>query len=887
MMHFQLLLDGRLVESADGARGVSFDPGSGEPVAGYAQGKAEDAAAAVDCARRAFDHGPWPRLAPAERAERVMELAVLIQDNLPRLARIEALDSGGLASRTASDIYQGLRFVRKMARLSATSFPWREELPPGAPLFPGRNYLVREPVGVCAAIIPWNFPLLLALWKIAMALLTGNTLVLKPAPQTPLSALALGEILCASRIPAGVVNIVAGPGVELGQTLVAHPAVDRVAFTGSTAVGKRIAAAAAATVKRVSLELGGKSANLILPDADLDLAVDGALFAAFLHAGQMCESGSRLLVPEALRDEILDLLIPRVRAIRVGYQLDPATQMGPVIDPVRREAIEGHIAGGLRQGARLVAGGSRVRVPGFEAGCYLEPTVFTDVDPEMAIASEEIFGPVLAVLAYRDLDEAVALANRGRYGLAAGVWSRDLARAERVAGRLQAGTVWINDWHVFHDHGPFGGYKESGVGRELGRAGLESYTEVKHVHVGAEGDSRAKLGHRALRTLPPALGFEQAAGPRLISGPGAIARLHSEAAARSGRFLLVTDAGVAAAGLVDRLRQAFGDAIVAVFDAVPQDSGLAVVDAAAEAGRRAAVSGVVSLGGGSVIDTGKAVSIALGLGVRAVGVLGMNHLSGTRLCHIAVPTTAGTGSEVTDVAVLRHEGSGRKVYVLDPMVVPDLAVLDPLLTLGLPPRLTAATAMDTLTHAVEAFVSPKVNPLAEAYALQAIRLVGANLVRAVRQGDDIEARSALLNAAMLAGLAINTARVGLAHAMSHAVGARYGVAHGEGNAVLLPGVIRFNAADPAVAARYQRLARELGAAAEAPAGEGGDMAADQVEALRAAAGLPRTLGELGVPREGLAACAAIAAADVAVLTNPRRIADVGEIEAIFAQAWGA
>ena len=332
MTQFKMLVGGNLVEAASGLRGTSFNPGSGEPAGTFPMGGQEDLAAAVGAARQAFDSGPWPRFSPTERAIRVMELADAMLGAMPRLARLEAQDSGGLIGRTTSDVLMAARHMRRLARLACTSFPWREDVPPGSPLFPSRNQVVREPMGVCAGIIPWNFPLLMAVWKITMATLAGNTLVLKPAPDTPLSALALGELAAASRIPPGVINIITGPGRELGEALVRHPSIDRVAFTGSGSVGRQVAIAAADGLKRVSLELGGKSANVILEDADLDLAMDGALFACFLHAGQVCNAGTRLLIPERMRSTILDELARRARNIRVGDQMDPRTQMGPLLN---------------------------------------------------------------------------------------------------------------------------------------------------------------------------------------------------------------------------------------------------------------------------------------------------------------------------------------------------------------------------------------------------------------------------------------------------------------------------------------------------------------------------------------------------------------------------
>jgi acyl-CoA reductase-like NAD-dependent aldehyde dehydrogenase/alcohol dehydrogenase class IV len=889
MKTWRLLIDGDLTQAADGREAVSCDPGSGEPVGRYAHASAPDVEAAVAAARRAFDQGPWPGLSPDQRGRLLVELADAIMARSSEFALLESRDSGGLRTRTHFDVTQGTRFMRRMARLAATEFPWREPLPKGSPLVPARNYIRREPIGVCAAVIPWNFPLLMALWKISMAVVMGNTLVLKPAPATPLSALLLGEVIAAAGFPPGVINILAGPDDGLGERLLRHPLVDRVAFTGRPATGRGVLAAASETLKRVTLELGGKSANIVLEDADLDMALEGALFAAFLHAGQTCEAGTRLILHEAIAEDFLERLVARARAIRVGYQLDPDTVMGPVISAEHAAAIERHIIGAQREGAVLRCGGERVSVPGFPGGHYLAPTIFSQVTPGMALAREEVFGPVLAVMTCRNDEDAAALANASDYGLAAGIWSRTVSRAENLAARLRAGTVWINDWHAFHECGPFGGYRRSGLGRELGLEGLHAYTEVKHVHVGTEGEARAKLAHRALGGRAQPLGYDHAAPVRVICGPGAIARLASETCGLAEpRYLLITDPGVQAAGLVDRVLAVVGADVAAIFRDVPSDSGLDVADAAAEAGRRAGTNAVLSLGGGSVLDTGKAVSLAMGLRTRAGGLTGMFHLAGgRRLPHTVVPTTAGTGSEATDVIVLRHERLGIKTFILDPLVTPDLAILDPLLTLTLPPLTTAATGLDALTHALEALASRKANPIASAHALHACRLIAANLPAAVRRGNEAPARTALLSAAHLAGLAIADARVGLAHALAHAVGIRHGVHHGLANGILLPHVIRWNSAQLETAERYREAAAAMRVDLDPtlPAERVGERLAEGIDALLRDCGHPRRFSELGLPRTDMALCASLALSDPAIWTTPRTPESVREVEGILEASW--
>ena len=526
-MDHRLLINGELCTARGGKTQDTLDPGTGDVIAQVPAADLSDVDAAVKAARTAFDSGVWSGRTPLERAEILLELADLIQANITRLAMTEALDSGGLIARTSSDIFQGARFVRSMANLAATRFPWTQEIADRNFPFQSRNTVVREPIGVVAGIIPWNFPFLMAIWKMALATAAGNTIVLKPAQETPLSALLLGELIAQSRFPKGVINILTGDGALLGEALCEHPLVDKVAFTGSTRVGRRVSELASKSIKRVSTELGGKSANIVLRDADLDLAVDGSLFATFLHSGQVCESGTRLFLPREMAEGFLKTLVERARSIKVGYQLDPSTKMGPVVSEKQRTTIERYIGIGQKEGARLLLGGERPKVSGHDNGLFIAPTIFADVRNDMTIAREEIFGPVLSVLTYEDENDAIAMANDSTYGLAAGLWSKNLTRAQGLAQKLKAGTVWINDWHVFHDHAPFGGYRQSGTGRELGLAGLEGYTEVKHVHVGTEGDPNAKLGHRLVVKRPRSLGYEYEPVTRIISGPGSINRLHS------------------------------------------------------------------------------------------------------------------------------------------------------------------------------------------------------------------------------------------------------------------------------------------------------------------------------------------------------------------------
>jgi aldehyde dehydrogenase (NAD+) len=482
---FKLFVAGEFTEAASGTTYETLDPSTGESIGTVAQAGPEDAARAIEAAREAFEDRRWAGRRGSDRARVLQAISKGIKERLPELAELESRDSGStLAKSKGADVGGAMFWFRTMAEY-APQLDEPEALPQTIAPGPSYNYLRREPVGVCTAIIPWNFPLQMAAWKISMALAAGNSIVLKPAPETPASAVRLGEIIRDAGVPDGVVSIIPGPGPGTGEELVTHPQVDKVSFTGSTEVGRQIMQMAGNTVKKLTLELGGKSAQIVLDDADLDLAVDGALYAIFFHAGQVCTAGSRLLLPEDLHDEFVERLVDRVADIRVGPAMEKGVTMGPLVSQKQLDTVLGYIDLGRKEGATVAAGGTRLEEGALARGFFVAPTIFTDVTPDMTIAREEIFGPVLTVLRYADVDEAVALANDSDYGLAGGVWGAP-ARAMEVAGRLRTGTVWVNDYHLLSPKYPFGGYKQSGIGREHGWLGLLEYTEAKHVHVGLD-----------------------------------------------------------------------------------------------------------------------------------------------------------------------------------------------------------------------------------------------------------------------------------------------------------------------------------------------------------------------------------------------------------------
>ena len=490
MRNLKLYIDGAFVDAESGQTYQSINPANGEAIAVAPWAGVRDAQRAIDAARRAFDEGPWPRMSASERKAMLDKVADKLKERQDDFALMETEDAGALAAKAKTDVALCVSQLRYFAKMGEQYD--RQPRPIEALQKAGRAfaYTVREPIGVCAQIIPWNFPLTMAVWKLGPALATGNTVVLKCAPETPVSALELAKLCHEAGIPKGVVNIITGDA-EVGEALVTSPLVDKVAFTGSTEIGRRVMALASEGLKKVTLECGGKSANIVLDDAQRDVAIDGSLYATFFHSGQVCESGTRLLLSRKAHDAFVDEMVARSAALKVGDPKDPATTVGPLVSEKQLKRVLRYVDVGRSEGARVALGGTRATEGALAKGYYVNPTIFVDVLPTHTIAQEEIFGPVLSVLKYSDTDDAIRIANSTMYGLAAGVWSQDLDAARAVASRLRAGWVWINEWHVLTPMAPFGGYKQSGIGREFGEEGLNEYTEVKTLY---QDDVRTREG---------------------------------------------------------------------------------------------------------------------------------------------------------------------------------------------------------------------------------------------------------------------------------------------------------------------------------------------------------------------------------------------------------
>lgn len=473
----KMLIGGEWVEAASGKTFDTLNPSTGQVLAKVAEGEAEDINRAVAAAQKAFQGGSWPKLTPSMRGRLLWKLADLIETNAQELAQLESLDNGKpIKFARAADVPLTADHFRYFAGW-ATKLEG-DTIPVSIPnMF---AYTLREPLGVVGQIIPWNFPLQMAAWKLAPALACGNTVVLKPAEQTPLTALRLGELICEAGFPPGVVNIVPGFGETAGAALAAHPGVDKIAFTGSTEVGKKILVASAGNLKKITLELGGKSPNIIFPDADLPGAIRGASNAIYFNQGQVCTAGSRLFVHKSVYDEVLSGLSEYAGKLKVGVGLDPATDVGPLVSQTQLNRVSQYIETGKQEGATLARGGERVNGE-LENGYFLQPTIFDRVSDDMTIAKEEIFGPVVVALPFEDIEELAARANNSIYGLAAGVWTNDVKKAHKMAAALKAGVIWVNTYNMFDAAAPFGGYKQSGYGREMGHAVLEAYTQLKTV----------------------------------------------------------------------------------------------------------------------------------------------------------------------------------------------------------------------------------------------------------------------------------------------------------------------------------------------------------------------------------------------------------------------
>lgn len=470
----KLLIDNRWVSSESGETFATVNPSTGEEICQVAAADAADVEKAVQAARSAFEQGPWQKMNASERGRLLYLLADLIEKNAAELAQLESLDNGkpvSVAKRV--DIAKTVACYRYFAG-------WADKvqgktIPIDGDFF---CYTRHEPIGVVGQIIPWNYPMLMQAWKLAPALATGNTVVMKPAEQTPLSALRIGELIVEAGFPEGVVNLLPGFGPTAGAAIARHTDVDKVAFTGSTEVGRLILEAAAkSNLKRVTLELGGKSPNIVFADTDLDEAVDGAHLGIFSNQGQICCAGSRVFVEEKIYDRFMEKSVARAGKRVVGDPFDPRTEQGPQVDRAQFDKVMGYIESGLSEGATLACGGKRVG----DCGYFIAPTVFADVQDHMKIAREEIFGPVMSVIPFKNLDEVVARANRTIYGLAAGVWTRDIKKAHAIANGIRAGTVWVNCYNILDTRAPFGGFKQSGSGRELGEYGLQEYSEIKTV----------------------------------------------------------------------------------------------------------------------------------------------------------------------------------------------------------------------------------------------------------------------------------------------------------------------------------------------------------------------------------------------------------------------
>ena len=493
------IINGERCEPKSNAYADVINPATGESVGRAALGNAADVDAAVSAARAAFNNLEWRHMPPTERSKVLYQCAQLVMATAPELIGLEIACSGATLNRASNMDIPAVADLWMNLAEAVKTYPFVEQQSP-RPLPEQWHFQVwKEPVGVCGLITAWNFPLMLFAFKVGPALAAGNTIVVKPSELTPTSSIRLVEIL-QEVLPPGVLNIVNGDGPSVGEAMSLHPDIDKISFTGSTRIGKQVQANCATTLKRCTLELGGKGPGIVMPDANLEMVAQGALWGVYMNAGQACESGTRLLVHEDVHDSLLEKLAEKSNKVVVGNPADPATGVGPMSTETHFHKVMGYIESGVAEGARVVCGGKQAQVPGCEGGFFVEPTVLADVSNDMKVAREEIFGPVLSVIKFSDLDEAIALANDTEYGLSAGVWTDDLVHAQQIARHLRAGSVWINDCHMLRTDSPFGGYKASGYGREMGRYSIDSYVVTKAVSMSFERVPEKKGMHRIVHT---------------------------------------------------------------------------------------------------------------------------------------------------------------------------------------------------------------------------------------------------------------------------------------------------------------------------------------------------------------------------------------------------
>lgn len=478
MKSYRMLVNGEWIDAKSKQTREIIDPGNGELLAKVPESNREDIVTAVNAARAAFDNGPWKNTTALDRGKFLFKISELVRRESKRLAELEVKNCGKPLAEAEFDVADAANCFEFYGGLATKIHGETMSVPANS-----MSFVVREPVGVCGQIIPWNYPLLMASWKLAPALAAGCTVILKPSELTPLTALELGELIQEAGLPPGVVNIVTGPGAGAGEELASNNLINKVAFTGGTVTGRKVLEGASSNLKRVTLELGGKNPNIVFADCDLEAAIDGALFAAFANQGEVCSAGSRLLVEKSIHRSLVDGMLAKIERIKVGHGLLPGVKMGPLVSKSHLEKVQNYIQIGIQEGAKLRCGGKRPEGAEFSKGNFLMPTIFDDVNPKMRIAREEIFGPVLSVIPFSNEEEAIQIANDTEYGLAAAVWSKNIFRAMRVIRQVRAGITWINTYHPTFNEMPWGGYKQSGWGRELGLHGIEGYLEIKQINI--------------------------------------------------------------------------------------------------------------------------------------------------------------------------------------------------------------------------------------------------------------------------------------------------------------------------------------------------------------------------------------------------------------------